>query len=69
MAMVRLGGHLVSVLTRLPSPDTVRHPIVDWTGGETSQDDNGGLDPLHRGLALLHWYQNNYPEMMIKETF
>jgi hypothetical protein len=52
--MVRLCGHLVSVLTRLLSPDTVRHPRVHWSGGGTSQDDNGGLDPLHRGLSLLN---------------
>ena len=41
-----------AALVPLPSPGTVRHPILDWDGGGTSQDDNGRLDPLPRGLAL-----------------
>ena len=34
-AVVSVGGHLVSALVPLPSPGTVRHPILDLDGGGT----------------------------------
>ena len=35
LAVVSVGGHLISALVPLPSPGTVRHPILDWDGGGT----------------------------------
>ena len=48
----RLVVRLDCGLARLLSPGTFWHTRVDWSGGGTSQDDDGCLDPLPLGLAL-----------------